>query len=199
MKLAIHNSDSSWTIKWIEYCKANNIHVLLVDCYDYNIIQQLIDNAVTHLMWHFDHSKPNDILMARNVLFSVKELNIKAFPNFNTCWHFDDKVAQKYILEAIGAKIVPTYPFYDKKTAIEWLKVRAQYPIVVKLRRGAGSYNVKLLRNYKQAEAYTNKMFSSGIDPSPKYLADIKNKIKISGNFYFIFNISKILWTRINT
>ena len=69
MKLAIHNSNGSWTIRWIEYCKTNNIKFLLINCYDYNIIQLLIDEAITHLMWHVDHSKPSDILMARNVLF----------------------------------------------------------------------------------------------------------------------------------
>lgn len=193
MKLAIHNSNSSWTIRWIEYCKTNNIQFFLINCYDYNIIQQLKDEAITHLMWHFDHSKPSDILMARNVLFSVEKMGIKAFPNFDTSWHFDDKITQKYVLETIGAKVVPTYPFYDKKTAIEWLKVSAKYPLVVKLRRGAGSYNVKLLKNYKQAEEYTNKMFSTGLDPSPRYLADIKNKIKISKNFQgFMSKLKKL-------
>ena len=193
MKLAIHSFKSGWSTRWIEYCKINNIQFLLINCYDYNIIQQLKDEAITHLMWHFDHSKPSDILMARNILFSVEKMGIKPFPNFNTSWHFDDKITQKYLLEAIDAKIVPSYPFYDKKIAIEWLKVHAKYPLVVKLRRGAGSYNVKLLKNYKQAEKYTNKMFSTGLDPSPSYFADIKNKIKISKNFQgFMSKLKKL-------
>ena len=72
MKLAIHNSDSGWTVNWVKYCEANGIELLIVDCYDYTIVQQLIEKSVTHLMWHFDHSKPNDILMA--ILFLAMAL-----------------------------------------------------------------------------------------------------------------------------
>ena len=44
------------------------------------------------------------------------------FPNYNTSWHFDDKVGQKYFLEAIDAPLVPSHIFYSKKEALEWIK-----------------------------------------------------------------------------
>jgi len=182
MKLAIHNG-KGWNIKWIEYCQRNNIPYIIVNCYDSDIILQLKKMQITHLMWHFDHNLPKDILMARNVLYSAAHIGIITFPDYNTCWHFDDKVSQKYLLEAIKAPIVPSYAFYSKKEALNWLKSDAKYPLVSKLRRGAGSYNVKLIKNIGEAKKYTKKMFRKGIHPTPGYLADTKNKLKVAGNF----------------
>jgi len=187
MKLAIHNG-ISWNKKWIDYCQKNNIEHIVLNCYDSDIINQLKINEVTHLMWHFHHSKAKDILMARNVLYSAKNLGIKTFPDFETCWHFDDKISQKYLLESVDAPLVPSYAFFDKKEAYIWLENEAKFPIVAKLRRGAGSYNVILLKDLGAAKKYVNKMFSTGIHPTPGYIADVKNKLKVAGNLQGIFN-----------
>ena len=72
------------------------------------------------------------------------------FPNFNTAWHFDDKVGQKYLLEAIDAPLVPSYVFYSKEMALKWLE-QTQFPKVFKLRGGAGSANVKLVQDEKRS------------------------------------------------
>lgn len=181
MKLAIHNG-SSWNKKWIAYCQNNNIEHIVLNCYDSDIINQLKINEITHLMWHFHHSKAKDILMARNVLYSAKNLGIKTFPDFETCWHFDDKISQKYLLESVDAPLVPSYAFFDKKEAYIWLENEAKFPIVAKLRRGAGSYNVILLKDLGAAKKYVNKMFSTGIHPTPGYIADAKNKLKVAGD-----------------
>ncbi|MFV0216088.1 hypothetical protein OBJ92_03445 [Empedobacter falsenii] len=181
MKLAIHNG-ISWNKKWIDYCQKNNIEHIVLNCYDSDIINQLKINEVTHLMWHFHHSKAKDILMARNVLYSAKNLGIKTFPDFETCWHFDDKISQKYLLESVDAPLVPSYAFFDKKEAYIWLENEAKFPIVAKLRRGAGSYNVILLKDLGAAKKYVNKMFSTGIHPTPGYIADAKNKLKVAGD-----------------
>ena len=187
MKLAIHNG-ISWNKKWIDYCQKNNIEHIVLNCYDSDIINQLKINEVTHLMWHFHHSKAKDILMARNVLYSAKNLGIKTFPDFETCWHFDDKISQKYLLESVDAPLVPSYAFFDKKEAYIWLENEAKFPIVAKLRRGAGSYNVILLKDLGAAKKYVNKMFSTGIHPTPGYIADVKNKLKVAGNLQGILN-----------
>ncbi|MCP9613005.1 ATP-grasp domain-containing protein [Coprobacter tertius] len=182
MKVAIHNGRGkrySWDIAWVQYCKENKIPYIVVDCYSSNIIEELKKNDVTHLMWAFSLALPKDLLMARNVLFSAEKMGIRVFPDFNTSWHFDDKVSQKYLLEAVDAPVVPSWAFYEEKEALEWLQ-SAQYPLVAKLRRGAGSYNVRLIRNYGQAKRYCRKMFHKGVLPTPGYLADGKNKLKVA-------------------
>src|SRR5690606_35544697 len=104
-KLALHNG-GSWNSLWRAYCQNNSIPYLEFNFYDHDILQKLKKAEVSHLMWHFNHAYPSDLLMARNVLFSAKNLGIKVFPDFNTCWHFDDKISQKYLLESVCAPLV---------------------------------------------------------------------------------------------
>ena len=101
------------------------------------------------LMWHFNHKSPKASKFAKQLLFSVQASGKKVFPDFNTVWHFDDKVGQKYLLEAIGAPLAPAYVFYSKKEALEWAG-KTSYPKVFKLRNGAGSDNVRLLNLKKK-------------------------------------------------
>src|SRR5690606_25942573 len=143
MKIAIHHRPGSFSDRWIEYCKQQGIEYKIVNCYDSNIIEQLKDCDA--LMWHHHHGNVKDVIAADKILFALEHAGVKVFPDFKTSWHFDDKVAQKYLLEAIGAPMVPSYVFYDKKEAIEWAN-KTTYPKVFKLKGGAGSANVKLVR-----------------------------------------------------
>lgn len=181
MKLAIHKG-LGWNKYWVQYARENNIPYVLVDCYSNNIIEILRDNHTTHLMWHFSHNSYVDILMARYVLFSAQLSGMKVYPDIRSSWHFDDKASQKYLLESIDAPLVPSHIFYDEDEALKWAK-RVTYPKVAKLRRGAGSYNVKLIKNNNEANKYIKKMFNKGLEPSPSYLADAKTKIKVTGGF----------------
>lgn len=159
--IAIHNNLSTdlFHYRWIEYCKKNTIPYKLVNCYDNDIIQQLRDCSV--LMWHYHQANPTDIVMAKSLLFSLEQSGKKVFPDFNTAWHFDDKVAQKYLLEALGTDLVPTWVFYDKNTALQWIE-KATFPKVFKLKGGAGSQNVQLAKTREEAKALANKAFGKG-------------------------------------
>jgi glutathione synthase/RimK-type ligase-like ATP-grasp enzyme len=159
MKIAIHNQQNGFAPRWIEYCEKNNIQYKLVDCYNYCIVRQLEDCDA--LMWHHHHGNYKDVLFAKQLLYSLEISGKKVFPNFNTCWHFDDKVGQKYLLESINAPLVPSYVFYTKKEAIEWIR-KTSFPKVFKLRGGAGSANVKLVRTKKQTLHLVNKAFGRG-------------------------------------
>ena len=159
MKIAIHHRPGSFSDRWIEYCEQNNVQYKIVNCYDTDIIEQLKDcNA---LMWHHHHADYKDVLTAKRILFALEHAGIKVFPNFHTGWHFDDKVAQKYMLEAINAPLVPSYVFYDKKQALNWAESTI-YPKVWKLKGGAGAANVKLVRSKKDAIKLINTAFGKG-------------------------------------
>ncbi len=159
MKIAIHKSPGSFSDRWITYCTENNIGYEIVNCYDTNIISQLKD--CTGLMWHWSQEDYRAQNFARQLIISVEKMGIKVFPNSNTCWHFDDKVGQKYLLEAINAPLVPTYAFYDKEAALNWIE-KTTFPKVFKLRGGASSINVKLVKNKSQARKLAQKSFSRG-------------------------------------
>src|SRR5690554_3721943 len=159
MKLAIHHRLGSFSDRWIAYCEEKNIEYKIVNAFASDIIQQLSDCDV--LMWHHHHAQYKDVLTAKRILFALEHAGVKVFPDFKTGWHFDDKVAQKYLLEAIGAPLVPSYVFYDKQEALQWANTTS-YPKVFKLKGGAGSANVKLVRTYKEAKRLINKAFGKG-------------------------------------
>ena len=97
MKIAIHHTPGSFSDRWISYCNDNNIEFKIVNCYDNDIVSQLDDcNA---LMWHHHHGNYKDVLFAKQLLYSLQVSGKKCFLIFNTTWHFDDKVGQKYLLE----------------------------------------------------------------------------------------------------
>ena len=159
MKIAIHKSSWGFSPIWIDYCQKNNILHKVVNCYDTDIIAQLDDCDA--LLWHHHHSDARDVLFAKGLLFALEQAGKKVFPEFNANWHFDDKVGQKYLLEAINAPMAKSYVFYKKKEALEWAK-NTTYPKVFKLRGGAGSTNVKLIHSQKQAIQKINKAFGKG-------------------------------------
>jgi len=159
MKIAIHNRRNSFSDRWISYCEKKQIEWKPVDCYRYDIIYQLEDCDA--LMWHFSYNKLEDFIFAKQLLYSVEAAGKRVFPNFHTSWHFDDKLGQKYLLEALEAPLVPTWVFYDKREALNWIKV-TDFPKVFKLRCGAGAQNVLLVPGLKVANRLINKAFGRG-------------------------------------
>ena len=156
MKIAIHKREGSFSDRWINYCKKNDIPYKIVNAYKSNIIEQVSDCSA--LMWHHHHGLYKDTLYAKQLSFSLQQAGKRVFPDFATCWHFDDKVGQKYLLEAIDVPFIPTYIFYTKEEALKWID-KATFPKVFKLRRGAGSSNVKLLRTKKLAVKFAKRAF----------------------------------------
>lgn len=110
MKIAIHNGGGSFTSRWIKYCNTQGIDYKLVNAYDFDIMKQLDDCDA--FMWHCSHINYKDALFAKQLLYSVEASGKKVFPNSQSVWHFDDKVGQKYLLEAIGAPLVSSYVFF---------------------------------------------------------------------------------------
>jgi hypothetical protein len=166
MKIAIHHSANSFSDRWVSYCKEKNIAFKAVNCYANDIINQLKDCSA--LLWHHHQGSPKDILFAKQLLYSLEQMGIAVFPNFNTGWHFDDKVGQKYLLEIADVPMVPSYVFYSKKDALDWVK-STSFPKVFKLRGGAGSANVKLANDQNAAIKLVNKAFGSGFSQYRAY------------------------------
>lgn len=159
MKIAIHTNKNSFAERWIKYCKGNNIEYKLVNAYDNDIIEKV--KECDAFMWHFHHADYRDMQFAKSLLTSLQKRGMKVFPDFDTCWHFDDKIAQKYLLEAIDAPLVPTYVFHTKKEALEWAEYTT-FPKVFKLKGGAGATNVKLAHTKRDAKKLIKQCFGKG-------------------------------------
>lgn len=168
MKIGIHhrNSVGFFSERWIEYCEKNNISYKLVNAYSNDIVEQLSDCDA--FMWHHSNYDYRDALFANKLLFSLQQSGKKVFPNFNTTWHFDDKVGEMYLLQSISAPIVPSYIFYTKKEALKWIE-EISLPKVFKLRGGSGSSNVKLVKTKKQAKHLIKQAFGKGFSQYDRF------------------------------
>ncbi|WP_086478542.1 ATP-grasp domain-containing protein [Arenibacter amylolyticus] len=196
MKIAILTDETkkqhstNWSFPWIEYCKLNNIDFELVNPYNIGQVKYLLKFDI--ILWHFNNYSHTDMLMARNVLFTLEAAGKKVFPSIKDAWHFDDKLAETYLLESINAPIPMSFYYYrldDLQKAIN--NNDLNFPIIAKLRNGSGSHNVKLLNNSHELIGYSKKMFNSGIDGSPNIFYKTSSNLKSSKNFKTIVNRAK--------
>lgn len=160
-KIAIHHHSGGFSDQWIAYCKKKSISYKLINAFDTDIVEQISDCDI--FMWHHSHMISKDMLAAKKILFSLEHAGIRVFPDFRTGWHFDDKVAQKYLLEAIRAPLVPSYVFYDKQKAVEWARA-VSFPKVFKLKGGSGASNVRLVKTRAEAIRLINRAFGKGFE-----------------------------------
>jgi len=161
--IAIHYHEDSYAPKWVEYCKTHKIAYKLVNCYAWDILDQL--QGCDALMWHWGHSDYKAKLFARALIGALETKGFPVYPNARASCFFDDKVGQKYLLESIGAPMVKSYVFYDKASALEWINATT-FPKVFKLRNGAGSHNVRLIKHANEAKAYAHQAFGRGFLPN---------------------------------
>lgn len=174
MRIAIHHAPGTFSDGWIAYCKKNGVAYKLVNCYATDILEEL--SECDALMWHHHHRDYRDVLFAKQLLYAVEQSKKRTFPDFRTCWHFDDKVGQKYLFEAIGAPLVPSYVFYSRLDALDWIE-NAHFPKVFKLRGGASSQSVRLVRSKREARTLVVKAFGRGFSQFDG-LGDLRERIR---------------------
>ncbi len=175
--IGIHQRTGSFSDRWIEYCQQQRIPFKLVNCLRSDIIKQC--DGLGALLWHWTLNEARELLLARQIAAAFKETNLVMFPNFETCWHYDDKIAQKYLLEATGAPLISTWVFTDPSQAAEWI-AHADWPKVFKLRCGAGSSNVRLVHSGSEAANLCRTAFGRGF-PSEMVRMDAVKKYVSAG------------------
>lgn len=187
MKIAIHQNkkiyyhSGTWNNEWIVYCQNNQLDYEIIDCYGLDAIEKF--KNIDILLWHFGNYSLQDMQFARTILNTAKSMGVKVFPDFNTAWHFDDKIAEYYLLKAVGAPIPESWVFYSKEEAVDWLKKKAKYPLVGKLRTGSGSNNVKLFKSKHVAVSYARRMFGKGFRNVPGILFKTMSNVRSSHNW----------------
>jgi glutathione synthase/RimK-type ligase-like ATP-grasp enzyme len=147
-------------------------------------------------MWDFKPNDYRDFLFAKQLLYSIEASSKKVFPDFNTCWYYDDKVGEKYLFESLNAPFVPSYVFYTRNEALDWIE-NASFPKVFKLRGGAGSANVKLVSTKKNAKTLINTAFRKGfsqfnrigyvLDFIKRFRAGKESFIRVCKSFKMLF------------
>lgn len=194
MKVAIHHSKGSYSQGCIDYMQEKNIDYKIVNAYATTIVEDVRDCDA--FFWHHHHSNPKDVLHANNLLNSLHAAGKRVYPNPSSSWHFDNKVAQKYLLEALGLPLVKSYAFYSKQDALDWISTTS-FPIVHKLKGGASSYNVSLVHSLSEAEKLINRAFGKGFrafDPIKVAKEDIRKLRKGEGSLKALLSSILHLW-----
>lgn len=146
---------------YLDILTYNKIPYVMVDSGNPDFWEELKDVDLFIFKWGHDHQSHQ---IAHTILPVIENsLKIKCFPNYATCWHYDDKVKQYFLLDRCGFPAVPSYVFWDRAAALRWINHHSNYPLVFKLRNGAGSFSVFLIKNRAQAIRMIRRMFGRGI------------------------------------
>lgn len=148
-------SDAS-SPRWARLLLEAGHEVRWVDVRRSDIIEQL--SCCHAFMWRWAHFDGMSRIARRLLPVVERELKIAVYPDQNTCWHYDDKIAQAYLLKSLDIPVPKTWIWFDRDSAIEWA-LGARYPVVLKLAGGAGSSNVKLIKNSTEACLWIERMF----------------------------------------
>jgi glutathione synthase/RimK-type ligase-like ATP-grasp enzyme len=176
--VAIHNRRSLFVERWFDQAPRYGLEPRLVDGYSTDIITEI--GECRALLWHLSQDSTHDLEFGRHVLRAAETLGLVTFPNEATCAHFDDKVAQASQLRALGAPAPETWVFFSSDEAMAWAE-RAEYPVVFKLRRGAGSANVRLVRSEREARRLVRRMFGAGMTPVPSVAQRVRQERRNRG------------------
>lgn len=186
-----------WRSEILSFCERYGISYELIDPYQADIVEKL--DQFGAMIWIIQNYVLADMMEARNILRIAESKGLKIFPDMNTSWHFDDKVAQMYALQSVGAPIPQSWVFYLLDDCLAFLEKEAEYPLVAKLRCGSGSNNVKLLKTRDEAVRYARQMFSRGFDPSPSLLYKAYSKAQSSRDWKTALSRIKKLPEFLNT
>ena len=73
-----------------------------------------------------------------------KILNKACFPDYQTIWHYESKIAQTYLFKYYAVQSPNTFVSFDYKDSLNFSET-AELPIVFKESHGAGGSKVSLL------------------------------------------------------
>ena len=168
MKIIIHTElgqrSDNYAHRWASFLEELGHTVLLMNFKQEGAVGEVIAEQPDGVMWHYYHM-PHDLKLAPALLNALEIIHgIPVWPNLKTRWHFDDKIAQDFIFSLLDVPKVPTKVFFEKKTALQWVR-EALFPLVMKLRSGAGAVNIVKCDSQEQAIQFTHEIFNRGIAP----------------------------------
>lgn len=174
-----------WTSKFIELCEKENFPYVILDPYANGFIEKALNCSA--VIWHYSLGIHADSMEASSLLSIIEECGIPVFPNWKSRWYNNEKIAESEFLKAINAPTPKFWVFYSREECDRWIDTKAEFPIVAKLRVGAGSNNVTLLKNKQEAKEYSKRMFSTGIGTTNKLMYKVYSKVQSTHDLSTLF------------
>lgn len=175
--IAIHQNHRGFSRRWIQYCEENRLEFIRLDIFDSDLVQKVRENNIRYFLFHFGTGNYETDLYLKKIVYSLEREGVNVFPSYSLYWHYDDKLTQKHLFESLGAPHAPMKVFFRKHEALNWVN-DADFPFVFKLRGGAGSKNVKLVNNKREARKLVGRMFGKGIYPVRPVFSDLKTTVR---------------------
>lgn len=152
--------------RWAAALGAAGCEVREVDVYRPDILEQL--RGCDGFMWRFGQRGGMMQIAQRLVPVIERELGLLVYPDRNTAWHYDDKIAQAHLFKALDIPTAQTWVWFDRDAALAWAAT-APLPLVMKLTAGAGAENVQLIETHARAAYWIRRMFDEGVWELSKY------------------------------
>lgn len=156
-----HAPRESFSTRWVELLAQAGHESVIVDVFRPGLMPQFRD-CDGFLWWFPPLPFPRDLAKRLMLALQHAATNLTIFPDFATCWHFDDKVAQAYLLEAARIPTPRTWIFWRYADAAEFCRT-AHYPLVIKLSAGFHSDNVALVADGRHAMYWVKRLFTQGV------------------------------------
>jgi hypothetical protein len=155
-----NGEQQSFSARWTDLASEYGHEPLAVDAFAPGFFDDV--RSCHGLMWRFGYDALS-LQFAKRVLASIEHgMRLPVFPSAATAWHFEDKVSQRYLLEAVGIAAPRTWVFWREAEALAFCRL-AKYPLVAKLSAGIQSNNVVLLHNATAAADLVRRMFGPGV------------------------------------
>lgn len=148
---------------YTEILKYNKVPFFLIDSNSIQFENQI--KKVDYIIFRWGHYDTDRQLAQTLMPLLEFNLNKSCFPNYNTSWHYDDKIRQYYLMQSNNFPYIQSYIFWDKIKAQKWAE-DSDLPVVHKLKGGAGSKNVHLIKSRRKLKSIINKSFSKGFIPN---------------------------------
>ncbi len=155
----IRRVPGSFSDRWFELCQGANLRHRSISPFRPKNLDAL--QAGDLLLLYYDHRDPVALKHAPRIVQLASAKGASVYPDLATCWHYDNKLAGQLLLEAVGAPVARGWSFFEREEAEAFLD-SAAWPLVFKLRRGAGGSNVKLLRRGEEALPLIRRSFGRG-------------------------------------
>lgn len=160
------NSDSrlfpDYSEKFREILERNSIPFRLIDPNSNSLLKDL--KECSHLI--FRHSQGDTDILLYEAVFNIAKnvFHIKCSPDYETFWPYENKVKEYYLLKSYEFPVVDSNIFWNYTPAFKFLK-QAQFPIVAKLKKGAGSSNVVIINSLSDGKKIVEQVFKKGVKP----------------------------------
>jgi glutathione synthase/RimK-type ligase-like ATP-grasp enzyme len=170
MKVYLAHKEQSFSCRWLELLVERKVQYEIIDPFSQNVPELISSPDI--FLWHWG---PEEASFALALTIALEKKGVRVYPNFSTCWHFDNKVAQHYLFQACDIQVIQTWVFHSRKEALEWSD-SVKYPVVFKLSGGASATNVQLVHSKQKVKMLIRRAFGRGFRPINRWSL-FKNQI----------------------